>query len=223
MPFALTPDQRIFLNLYARQYNQVQEQIVRLQDQISRLIPISNELRHHISSIYTDVVRSEDRMRYAGQTMSNATSQGVYATTTRAPAPIVEPTQTYSVTFSIDDLMVSETTRLTFSDIQNPLNTECPIRLEPFEPNAEVAQINRCGHIFSPSELEHWFQSHTRCPTCRTELRPQQQQQQQQDGGDQNLDQLLTTIVYDLLFPRPPSDGFDLSNNNVSRRQRRVS
>ena len=42
MPFELTSDQRMFINIYARQYAEIQSQITRLQDQISRLIPISN-------------------------------------------------------------------------------------------------------------------------------------------------------------------------------------
>ena len=105
-------------------------------------------------------------------------------------------------------LMTNETTPRIFSDIETPLNTECPIRLEPFEPNSSVAQINRCGHIFYPAGLQHWFDTNSRCPVCRTELRP-----------SQTSDRLLTTLLYDLFFPSTT----DISNNGLSRRTRRTA
>ena len=204
MPFELTSDQRIFINLYARQYAQIQEQISRLQDQISRLIPISNELRHNIHSIYADVSHAENRRHI-----------------TPPPPPISseEPPATYTMSYTFMDepllsqansnLMTTETTSRTFSDIETPLNTECPIRLEPFEPNSQVVQINRCGHIFYPAGLQHWFNTNTRCPFCRTELRPNQ--------PSQSSDHLLTTLLYDLFFPSTT----DISNNVFQRRTRR--
>jgi hypothetical protein len=202
MPFELTSDQRMFINLYARQYSQVQEQIARLQDQISRLIPISNELRHNIHSIYADASREENRRRTAPPPL---TDDATYTMTyTFMNEPPVQP-NTYS------DLMSTETTPLVFSDIVTPLNTECPIRLEPFEPNSSVVRINRCGHIFYPAGLQHWFDTNSRCPVCRTELRPQSQSQ------GQTSDHLLSTLIHDLFFP----SSTDTSNNVLQRRTRR--
>jgi hypothetical protein len=212
MPFELTSDQRMFINIYARQYSQVQEQMARLQDQINRLIPISNEIRNNINTIYADASREENRRRqHAHQ-----------------PPPLMEEQPSYTMTYTFmdepslsqqantySDLMTSETTPRIFSDIEIPLNTECPIRLEPFEANSSVVQINRCGHIFYPSGLQHWFDTNSRCPVCRTELRPQSQQQQQQPS--QNSEQLLSTLLYDIFFPSTA----DTSNNVLSRRTRR--
>ena len=200
MPFELTSDQRMFVNLYARQYSQVQEQIARLQEHISRLIPISNELRHNIHSIYADASHAENRRR-----------------TTSLPPPLTTEDATYTMTYTFmnepqantyPDLMTTETTPRTFSDIVTPLNTECPIRLEPFEPNSSVVQINRCGHIFYQAGLQHWFDTNSRCPVCRTELRPQ---------SSQNSDSELSTLLHDLFFP----SSTDTSNNVLQRRTRR--
>ena len=200
MPFELTSDQRMFVNLYARQYSQVQEQIARLQDHISRLIPISNELRHNIHSIYADASHAENRRR-----------------TTSLPPPLTAEDATYTMTYTFmnepqantyPDLMTTETTPRIFSDIVTPLNTECPIRLEPFEPNSSVVQINRCGHIFYQAGLQHWFDTNSRCPVCRTELRPQ---------SSQNSDSELSTLLHDLFFP----SSTDTSNNVLQRRTRR--
>ena len=197
MPFELTSDQRMFINLYARQYSQIQDQIARLQDQISRLIPISNELRHNIHSIYSDASREETIRQNAH------------------PPSHEEPAPTYTMTYTFMDepspntnLMTTETTPRIFSDIETPLNTECPIRLEPFEPNSSVVQINRCGHVFYQAGLQHWFDTNTRCPVCRTELRPQ---------SSQNSNSALSTLLHDLFFP-PTTD---ISNNVLQRRTRR--
>jgi len=208
MPFELTSDQRMFINIYARQYTQVQEQMVRLQDQINRLIPISNEIRNNIHTIYADASREENRRQHA-----------------HPPPPLAEP-PSYTMTYTFmdepslsqqqantyPDLITTETTPRIFSDIETPLNTECPIRLEPFEPNSSVVQINQCGHIFCPAGLRHWFDTNTRCPVCRTELRPQSQ------PSSQTSDRLLTTLLYDIFFP---STTTDTSNNSLPRRTRR--
>jgi hypothetical protein len=206
MPFELTSDQRMFINIYARQYAEIQSQITRLQDQISRLIPISNEIRHNIHSIYMDVSHQANNRRQ-----------------TNPPPPLMEESPAYTMTYTFMDepsllqqqtqsntnLMTTETTPRLFSEIETPLNTECPIRLEPFEPNSSVVQINRCGHIFYPAGLQNWFNANTRCPVCRTELRPNQ--------PSQSSDQLLTTLLYDLFFPSTT----DTSNNVLPRRTRR--
>ena len=63
--------------------------------------------------------------------------------------------------------IANNTTRLQFSEIQNPVYSRCPITREDFNPDDEVMQINGCGHIFTPSSLESWFLRHNDCPYCR--------------------------------------------------------
>ena len=151
MSFELSPDQRMFMDLYSHQYNQVCEQSNRMQEQIHRNTTVLNELRYNIQTIYSEVSARLARRQH----MAPTTSMPTYASSFALPIP--------------PNLLLTETTRHLFSDIERPLNTECPISLEPFEPNTEVVQINRCGHIFIRHELSHWFQTNTRCPTCRTE------------------------------------------------------
>ena len=88
MPFELTSDQRMFINLYARQYTQLQEQMVRLQDQMNRLIPISNEIRNNIHSIYADASREENRRQLAPQP---------------PPPPLVQESPAYTMTYTFMD------------------------------------------------------------------------------------------------------------------------
>lgn len=63
------------------------------------------------------------------------------------------------------------TERLTYSDIENPINLRCPITQEEFNPDDEVIQIRHCRHCFTPSSLNNWFNSNVRCPVCRYDIR----------------------------------------------------
>ena len=74
---------------------------------------------------------------------------------------VVRPTQ--------EQIRAASTVRI-FSDIPNPLNTTCPICREYFTPDEEVTQLF-CGHIFSTSDINRWFESHVRCPMCSVDIR----------------------------------------------------
>lgn len=63
------------------------------------------------------------------------------------------------------------TTTLNFSEIDNPMNTQCPISLERFRPDTIVTQINHCKHVFLPGSFQTWFSSNVRCPICRYDIR----------------------------------------------------
>ena len=63
------------------------------------------------------------------------------------------------------------TTTLRFSEIIDPMNTQCPISLERFRPNTIVTQINHCRHAFLPGSFQTWFASNVRCPICRYDIR----------------------------------------------------
>jgi hypothetical protein len=140
---ALTPVQELILNMYASQYDHAFQQNVSLLEQSNRLISMMNELRYNMQTIYLDATRQIHITPTNGITNSNCIRTG-RATT--------------------------GTTNFIFSDIATPVNTECPISLVAFEPSSQVAQINRCGHLFFRDELNQWLQSNTRCPMCRTSV-----------------------------------------------------
>lgn len=193
----LTPDQRMFVNLYSQQYNQLSIQRTHLQEQIHRDTLMMNDLQISIQNIYDGSYQNHNQYTMASS----------YST----PASYYYATMTPGSATPISSLMTTETTPYIFSDIANPLNTECPISLEPFHPNSEVVQINRCGHLFNRDELSHWFQTSTRCPTCRTELSPLS------TTNDTYAVPQLSALVYDLLFPNIT----DASNNYVLGQPRR--
>ena len=63
------------------------------------------------------------------------------------------------------------TEEVTFSSIENPLNSTCPIGHDNFSDDDTVLQIIPCGHIFTPDHLRQWFRSSVRCPLCRYDIR----------------------------------------------------
>lgn len=58
-----------------------------------------------------------------------------------------------------------------YGEIETPINTECPITQETFEPTTEVSQIRHCGHVFMRPSLAQWLQRSCVCPTCRYDIR----------------------------------------------------
>jgi hypothetical protein len=63
------------------------------------------------------------------------------------------------------------TRRVLYRDIVSPINNSCPISMDNFNDNETVTIIRHCGHIFNSDELTTWFQSNSRCPVCRYDIR----------------------------------------------------
>ena len=47
----------------------------------------------------------------------------------------------------------------------------CPIDRESIQIGDEVIKITHCGHIFRSQNLRRWFETNTRCPLCRYDIR----------------------------------------------------
>ena len=65
----------------------------------------------------------------------------------------------------------NSTRTIAFRDITNPINIQCPISQENFNPEDEVTQIIHCGHIFCKNSISRWFTSSVHCPICRYDIR----------------------------------------------------
>jgi len=101
----------------------------------------------------------------ATATAATATTATTATTNTRAP---VMDSSANSIAMR---LMHTTTRTIPYSEISNPLNTQCPIYLTTFVPTTEVVQILGCGHIFTPSSITAWFRTNTKCPVCRYDVR----------------------------------------------------
>ena len=73
--------------------------------------------------------------------------------------------------FPSPEQIETATESLPFQDISNPINTNCPITMEPFSQNQIVTRIRQCGHIFNTTHLNSWFRNNVQCPVCRFDIR----------------------------------------------------
>jgi len=73
--------------------------------------------------------------------------------------------------FPTPDEIVRATRIIPFGVVDNPINTQCPITLAPFNNTDNVMQILHCGHIFDIVHLNGWFRNNVRCPVCRYDIR----------------------------------------------------
>jgi hypothetical protein len=58
-------------------------------------------------------------------------------------------------------------TTFEYKDVPNPINSMCPITMEPFGQSTRVMRINSCGHIFSEIGIRPWVGIRRHCPVCR--------------------------------------------------------
>ena len=73
--------------------------------------------------------------------------------------------------FPTPEEIVRATRIIPFGVVDNPINTQCPITLAPFNMTDNVMQILHCGHIFDIVHLNGWFRNNVRCPVCRYDIR----------------------------------------------------
>lgn len=67
--------------------------------------------------------------------------------------------------------MATATREALYGDLDNAMNTECPITREAFTARDRVIQIRQCRHVFSADAGRRWFETNTRCPVCRHDVR----------------------------------------------------
>ena len=67
--------------------------------------------------------------------------------------------------------MASGTREALYGDLDNAMNTECPITREAFTASDRVIQLRQCRHVFSADAGRQWFETNVRCPVCRHDVR----------------------------------------------------
>jgi hypothetical protein len=107
------------------------------------------------------------------------------------------------------------TTDILFLDIEEPVNSSCPITLERFTDQQMVCKINHCGHIFNREQLFAWFVNNVRCPVCRYDIRGDTNTQQETRANVDSSQNLLSNIT-SLLMSELLTGEQDASNNPFS-------
>ena len=87
-----------------------------------------------------------------------------------------------------------------YSEIDDPINDNCPISLNPFNGDDTVTQIISCGHIFNSIDINRWFINHSMCPVCRHDLLNE-------------TDNSNTDISNNDISNNDISDNYNISNN----------
>lgn len=88
-----------------------------------------------------------------------------------------------------DEQIQSATRLIRYGDIGNPLAEYCPISLEDFNEDDQVRQIIHCGHIFHHTEFQRWFETNTRCPICRYDIRNYSQRTNANSNANTNTNE----------------------------------
>jgi len=113
---------------------------------------------------------------------------------------------------------IQSATRLTrFSDISNPMNSSCPITLEPFSSDASVTEILGCNHLFNPEALTSWLETNVRCPVCRYDIRTNRIASRQEETKEETILEETKEDIPILQSPERPAER----NSNSRRRSPR--
>ena len=123
----------------------------------------ANVARSQIQHINLNNIESNMTSRSNDRINTNANNNNI----TRLIESFLQPIDIYPTTAQIE-----ASTRVTrYGNIIRPVNTSCPISLEPFNDTDLVTMIRHCGHIFNTNEINSWFRSNCRCPVCRYDIR----------------------------------------------------
>ena len=78
----------------------------------------------------------------------------------------------------------------------------------------EVAQIKKCKHIFTANQLNIWFQSNVKCPTCRYDIRNYNDEEEETNLNNQTNQ--TNNIEQNNLNNNNQLHIYDISNNEVN-------
>ena len=138
----------------------------------------SNIIPSIIPNIIPNIIPSTN-VRTLGNRMDNLLQQLFNETTREREFRI---SNTFTSDFEPAHLLptasdIENSTRLIrFSEVESPLNHQCPISLEPFTNDQFVTMLTTCNHLFNPASIETWFQRSGCCPVCRRNINQQQNQ-----------------------------------------------
>jgi hypothetical protein len=187
----LTPEQRELLAININQYEQINNHIDILYDMLEdvreniiRIIqPRNNRTnrnnRSNVTNLFNEILNGENNfINYdshrlnnlfdndrRSRTNNNVTQNNIFDTFLNnfLNTPVtVRPT---------DEQIQNASVLIRYGDIENPNAEYCPISLDEFNDDDQVRQIIHCGHIFQPTQFQRWFESNTRCPICRYDIR----------------------------------------------------
>ena len=196
----LNSNDRHILTYYTNLYNQ----------QLRDINMMYNELKEIKNNI--DTITGVNNVRR--QTLRN-----IYYRMEYIPIPDLESVPVVAS----QDIINRNTRSIRFNEVINPLNYDCPIRLERFQDNSILTQIIGCGHLFFNNEITRWFRSNVHCPVCRYDIReidnitqeePIEEETKEEDNNIRRTSDLYRTYTTDISLNEATED---LINSFFSR------
>lgn len=183
------------INFYMNQYNIIHQRIESQYELLSEITSNINYLYDNTYMANSNNLFTNTNNRFNSPTFTlpniildprSRTTNNLNLTDDFLDPVIVRPTQ---------QQIQEATTCYIFSEINNPINTSCPIRCQDFESADQVMQINSCKHNFYPSELNQWFSLNTKCPVCRLDIRDNSNIEAQPSRNDIEIARLLISLM----------------------------
>jgi hypothetical protein len=124
-----------------------------------------------------------------------------------------------------DEQIQNASVLIRYGDIENPNAEYCPISLDEFNDDDQVRQIIHCGHIFHPTQFQRWFESNTRCPICRYDIRnyvpssrnTNNESQEQTQSSEQRQNSTQNNLTQGNLNNAISSSTLPISNMEILR------
>jgi hypothetical protein len=107
------------------------------------------------------------------------------------------------------------TRELLFSEISNPINSNCPITLEPFSNNSPITEILGCNHLFGRNALSLWFENNVRCPVCRYDIRNYRNTSSEESKEETHLEESKEELPFDSSLNQT---NLPIPEQNIERR-----
>jgi hypothetical protein len=189
----LTPEQRALLIMNINQYEQINNHIDLLFDMLEdvreNIIRITqprdnnrNNInnRNNVTTLFNQILNGGyNSIDYDSQRLNNLFDNNSRRSRTNNSVIQNNRFETFLNNFLNTPVIVRPTDEqiqdasvlIRYGDIENPNAEYCPISLDEFDDDDQVRQIIHCGHIFHPNQFQRWFESNTRCPICRYDIR----------------------------------------------------
>lgn len=219
--FALSSDQRILLETYVSLFNQTNAQMDSLREIQRGLIQDIRIISNLQNNNERNTSYTESNHRNGGSYYLDGRPLRFDFYSNRRQSPgdnninfvdtlwnNFENLYSNIVVRPTPETIENATRNIRYSQIITPLNSNCPISLEPFSDSSEVTQILGCRHIFHTDSLNVWFERNVRCPVCRYDIR---------DPINTNQENLSSEIPEEQHDNSSTTPTLDPPNNDLSQ------
>jgi len=218
-----------------RRIERMYDSLDEIRSKINRIVSLRNERVATATSTATSASTNFRRApnnnyhrEYVHYDYTDPINPNTYLETNTSPSIRTSPSTNTSITDLLTTFLASTvpirptaeqidaaTTLICYSDIVDPIASNCAISLEPFLPTDMVRQINHCKHLFLPDQFSQWFQNNVRCPVCRHDLRTGTNTNHLEDDAELAQSALTDLLVQTIMQPYTNRRASDTADTNA--------